>query len=774
MQSATQDKSIQEVFKFYDLFRIVSGVIPEDVINERNASKAWKYGYDEEYDVIIISKDGTIGQIYEIEHLLIAIPLQPDISEIHGSDLPAKEQMWQRSELPDGLKKYKSLYGDDGFLSQPKKIREEFEPYIEKQFELRQNGFWFMNNGIPHWLTGQHWMYLQWSPIDVGYADYWLAGMISYYHWEACRADYRSYGQNKVKCRRSGWSHEASSDVIEVGTSSRESHCGIISKTGKDAKSFFIKKTVSKFRKYPFFFKPLFDGNTNPKEELAFRAPSEKVTNKNKGAYTDDDELNTYIDWQTTQNNSYDSEKLKMVVEDEAAKWGAKLGDILEHWDVIKQTLRSGVNVVGKCKMGTTVNPPDEGGASFKKLWDKSDVRDRMTNGETQSGLYRIFIRAEHNFEGFIDVYGYPVLECPAEPVMGIDGRLIKQGAFRYFDDYVESLKRDPTSLNEWLRKNPRSIEDAFRIPGNKSPFNLANIFDQISYNDTMVKAAKGGGMILRKETQYSRYNLAWKDGKRDTTVELIPDVNGRFYLSWIPPKELQNNIEDKNGEKFPLNTDWGCLGCDPYDISKTTREDKGSEGAIIGLSRGKPMCEADYGVFLEYLERPFDVSEFFDDVIKACVFFGMPILPERDKARLLYEMKERGYRKFVLNRPDKEEWELTGPDKELGGYPGKNEQLASDQIILTQNFTHKHLGMSLDEDYRPEGTYPAMPFNRLLRDMELFDPTNRTKSDLTIAFFAAILGIQPRGYYAKYERKESKIINIGLTPVNKRSHEYV
>ena len=44
----------------------------------------------------------------------------------------------------------------------------------------------------------------------------------------------------------------------------------------------------------------------------------------------------------------------------------------------------------------------------------------------------------------------------------------------------------------------------------------------------------------------------------------------------------------------------------------------------------------------------------FFEDVLMACIFYGMPILAENNKPRLLYYFKRRGYRAFSMNRPDK------------------------------------------------------------------------------------------------------------------------
>jgi hypothetical protein len=57
---------------------------------------------------------------------------------------------------------------------------------------------------------------------------------------------------------------------------------------------------------------------------------------------------------------------------------------------------------------------------------------------------------------------------------------------------------------------------------------------------------------------------------------------------------------------------------------------------------------------FLEYIARPQTAEIFFEDVLMACIFYGMPILAENNKPRLLYYFKRRGYRGFSMNRPDK------------------------------------------------------------------------------------------------------------------------
>ena len=99
-------------------------------------------------------------------------------------------------------------------------------------------------------------MYLQWSNIDVGYPDFREANRVLWIHWEACKADNRSFGQTYLKIRRSGFSFMSSSECVNIGTLARDSRIGILSKTGPDAKKMFTNKVVPISYKLPFFFNP--------------------------------------------------------------------------------------------------------------------------------------------------------------------------------------------------------------------------------------------------------------------------------------------------------------------------------------------------------------------------------------------------------------------------------------------------------------------------------------------------------------------------------------
>ena len=228
-------------------------------------------------------------------------------------------------------------------------------------------------------------MYLQWTKIDVGSAQFRESNRLFYIFWEACKLDHRSYGMCYLKNRRSGFSFMASSELVHQATISADSRYGILSKTGGDAKKMFTDKVVPISVNYPFFFKPIQDGMDRPKTELAYRVPAEKLTRRKIEQNERAEELvglDTTIDWKNTGDNSYDGEKLKLLAHDESGKW-ERPDNILNNWRVTKTTLRLGSRIVGKCMMGSTSNALDKGGANFKKLYDASDVKKRNRNGQT-------------------------------------------------------------------------------------------------------------------------------------------------------------------------------------------------------------------------------------------------------------------------------------------------------------------------------------------------------------------------------------------------------
>jgi hypothetical protein len=723
------------------LYRVLKDCVPAAVISNKNRVRSWLYGYNEQYDIVVISKTGQIGQILEISKLKIALPPAPD--KCFERDSKTSEQYWERQDIPRDLAKIQSIFQ---WNEKPKEFKDRWVDYIEKEFDYREQGFWFMNNGVKTYITGSHYMYLQWSSIDIGYPDFREANRIYWIFWEACRADQRAFGMIYLKIRRSGFSYMSSSECVNIGTLARDARIGILSKTGADAKKMFTDKVVPINSRLPFFFKPIMDGMDKPKTELAYRVPASKITKKNM--YESDDKeidgLDTSIDWKNTEDNSYDGEKLLFLAHDESAKW-TKPVSIKENWRVTKTCLRLGSKIIGKCMMGSTSNALSKGGQNYKDIYEDSNVENRNANGQTKSGLYSLFIPMEWNMEGFIDVYGHPVFNKPPNPIKGVDGNWITNGAIDYWDAEVDSLKNDPDALNEFYRQFPRTESHAFRDESKSSIFNLTKIYQQIDYNDSMIK-----------EHYLTRGSFSWKDGIRDTQVIWTPDPRGRFLASWFPPKHLQNNVHIRNGIKYPGNEHIGSFGCDSYDISAVVGG-RGSNGALHGMTKfhmdDAPVNE----FFLEYIARPQTAEIFFEEVLMACVFYGMPILVENNKPRLLYHLKNRGYRGFSINRPDKQFNKLTKTERELGGIPNSSEDVKQAHASAIESYIEKFVGLDLEGKYRDADLMGTMPFTRTLEDWAKFDINDRTKFDACISSGLAIMANQKHLYVP--EKKESKLI---------------
>jgi hypothetical protein len=394
--------------------------------------------------------------------------------------------------------------------------------------------------------------------------------------------------------------------------------------------------------------------------------------------------------------------------------------------------------------MGSTSNALDKGGDNFKKLYYDSDVTKRNANGQTKSGLYSLFIPMEYNFEGYIDRYGMPVLETPTKPVIGSDGEYIDMGAVNYWENEVASLKNDADALNEFYRQFPRTESHAFRDESKQSLFNLTKIYQQIDYNDSLIK-----------EHFLTRGSFHWQNGIKDSKVIWSPDVNGRFLVSWLPNSKLQNKKETRNGKYFPGNEHIGSFGCDSYDISGTVGGG-GSNGALHGMTKYH-MDEAPTNeFFLEYVARPQTAEIFFEEVLMACVFYGMPILVENNKPRLLYHFKNRGYRGYCMNRPDKKYSKLSVSERELGGIPNTSEDIKQAHAAAVEAYIEKYVGFDLEGIQREADCIGSMYFTRTLEDWARFDINKRTKFDATISSGLAIMANQKHLYQPVV--KESKI----------------
>lgn len=662
--------------------------------------------------IVNICSQGTAGDIVVYGDLAIQLPKKPKKQDILFHDLPKEQQMWERTELPEELRKVNSM---EEWMTMPETFRKKYTPYIAQEYERRRSGVWFFNNGVPTYITGNHYFFLQWAKIDVGYPSYLEFQRQLFIHLEACNVDPRSLGQVYVKCRRSGYTNMSASTLINEATQVKERLLGIMSKTGGDAQeNIFMKKVLPIYKSLPFFFKPIQDGTTNPRMELAFREPSKRITKNNKTSQRGD-ALNTVINWKNTTNNAYDGEKLHILYLDEAGKW-EKPTDIRESWRIHRTCLLVGRKIVGKAIVGSTVNPLDRGGRQFRDLYDSSNPKERNENGRTKSGLYSIFIPAYEAMEGFFDKYGHPIIDDPDAPIFGIEGEQIQIGAKTFLKNERKALASDSYELNEVIRQFPFTTAEAFRDSAKSSVFNVQKIYEQIQYNQELYPNPVLVG------------NFVWKDGKQDTEVYFRPDANGRWRVAWMPPFELRNKQGPQN--------DWlGVGGVDSYDIDATV-DGRGSKGACHIYNKFNLQYPANMFV-AEYASRPPLAKIFYEDVLMAAKFYGYSLLIENNKYGIARYFEQRGYDNYLMNRPEHLGSGYGGGTK-TKGIPSNSQDIIQAHAQAIEAYIHSHVG--LNEESLEFG---KMYFDRTLEDWINFKVDDRTAFDLSISSGLALLAAQ-------------------------------
>jgi hypothetical protein len=675
---------------------------------------------------IKIDPNGTEGDIIELHGLLVVLPKKPKKSEILFHDKPKSMQLWERTPMPEELRRIGSM---DEWYEKPKEFRDRFSPYIEQEFNRRRKGVWFYNNGVPTYITGRHYMFLQWSKIDIGYPSYLSFQREIFLHMAACESDSRCLGQLYTKCRRSGYTNICASVLVDEATQVKDKLLGIQSKTGKDAQeNIFMKKVVPIFKSYPFFFKPIQDGTTNPRMELAFREPSKRITKNNKTSSVGE-ALNTVVNWKSTTNNAYDGEKLHMLYLDEAGKWQDP-SDITEAWRIERTCLIVGRNIVGKALVGSTVNPMSDGGEEYRTLWEASDPYERNANGRTQSGLYRILIPAYDALEGFFDSYGNAIVEDPDKTIQGLDGADVSIGAKTYLKNERESYKHNASELNEIIRQFPFNEDEAFRDSVEGSLFNIGKIYEQIDYNNDLYPNPVVVG------------NFSWAE--KDKEVVFNPTPHGRFRVCWMPPEEERSVISISRGKPSPPFSSYGVGGVDSYDIDATV-DGRGSKGALHMYNKFSMNRPSNMFV-VEYASRPDMARIFYEDVLMCAVFYGYPILIENNKYGIARYFEQRGYDEYLLERPGHLLSSSYSTNTKTKGIPSNSQDVIHAHAHAIEEYINYHVGNNYET-----GESGKMYFNKTLEDWIKFKIDKRTKFDLTISSGLALLAAQ------KPKEKEAK-----------------
>jgi hypothetical protein len=495
--------------------------------------------------------------------------------------------------------------------------------------------------------------------------------------------------------------------LFELTSRSKNKNAGIQSKTFEDAKeNVFAKGVIMPFKYLPDFFVPIYDTEKGmtPKGELRF-------FKTNKRGATDDIfaekiELESSITFKSADKFAYDGMKLHRYLGDEAGK--TKNVDVYDRHQVLQFCLQQEENIIGKALYTTTVEEMEDGGESFKMLWDASNQNEKNANGRTRSGLYQYFMPAYKTL--FYDKFG----------------QADEEKAKEFYLAERSALEMDPRALASFIRKNPFTIGEAF--------FSEADtcLYDAMALNRQMESIS----WIAEKDL-YLRGEFVWEKAERDSRVIFNETSNGKFLVH----KKLNiydyanfNQVEEYGTKKVPKENKKYSIAVDPFDHSITTSKER-SNGACYVYRRYDALDEFSETFLVEYINRPEKAEIFYEDMIKLCHFFGCEILSEDNKVGLIKYFEYRGYEKFLVKLPGASKYGVSATVK-----------------------THQQIA-EVTESHITENVEKCI-FMRLLQDWLKFDINKTTKFDAAMAAGYTLIQANKSKFSERVEQKQ-KIYDI-------------
>jgi len=695
----------------------------------------------------------------------IDLPECPELHEIEGFGLPAKEQKWHPPKIPRRLrelqkdKDFETLDDLWDFLDENTEHYLEEIEFIRQSWKRRLFGMWLFINGKPTYIDGWHYFYIGWWKIDVGLPKYrdrdrkWFLFARMVYKdtrifenidkdgWGIPNDDdgyafittnHRvHYGFNYPKHRREGATYRAECVHYEIISRTESAWGGIQSMNDTQAFKAFYKHLISPWKKLPFWFKPNYEGSTDPKAALSFNPPSTRLSSKGS-KHSSLMGLESRIDFAPADRSAYDGDKLYFHHDDEVGK--LKNENCWDRHLVVKECLVIGSDIVGFTIKTSTVGEMEKGGGrAFQHQCKMSNFYQRNLNGQTMSGLITLFFPAYEGLEGFIGPYGESIIDTPTPEQAIFIGK--KFGAREYLNNkrrgYTDA--GDFEGLSEEERLYPMSFRECFRTAARASGFNLRNLNTRIDE------------LRFEKKKFTVRGNFSWKDKIRDGEVIFTENKQGRFIVSH------QFNVDEANRKRWddveetwiPLNTHWGVAGGDPFKFNKTEGNRK-SDGAGAVIRKGK-LKDGDFTMkrrfVCTYSNRLFDKFLYAEEMLMMCVYYGVQMNPEINVELLWDYFEGRGYRAFLL-------YQFDPRTKKMKNTPGSSTSTKIQQDIFIEYMTY--IENEIDEEVHLEV---------LEECRDIGGPEEMTLFDLFTAGGYALIGTNP--LHDEIQKLEDELLDI-------------
>lgn len=616
-----------------------------------------------------------------------------------------------------------------------------------EQERIWKTGVWTMKGPHLTWITPWHYGVLNYWDLGLDTPDrkkeYRDKDRRKWLFFATAFAHPKCFGINYLKRRRDGASADGGFLCYWFGSRKNDQKAGIMSFDEDNAKEMFEEACRDPFFRLPAWMMPKHNTNENSKD-LVFRAPAKKKTVNQTENYVDNS-LNGWIKYKPCKVRAFDGRKMAYLHFTEAGK--VESISVSSWLSVHKLTLRLGPKKVGFMQIETTCDELKTEAADYKKVYLAGKELDER--GDTTNGLWSIFIPAYEGYEGFVDEDGESIIEYPTDKqwaFMKKNGHTERIGAKQYQQRERDKLANDPVELQKYIRKEPWTEEEAFDSANTECHFNMTTLAN-------MREAIKDVG----EETLWVRGDFEWTDKHRNQVI-FVPKEAGKFQVAWMPAMmDLQNMVERRREGFTPLNKQMGVIGLDPFNSAVVKDKKRASKGGMTGYlyfdykneqsnkvyfernRKDKPGYYPTPSVIFRYVYRPQSMNVFYDDVLKACWFYGFPLANERQVNKIETYFANYDCMPFMLTAAEMKgslvkDWN----DELLYGLP-MTEDLAYECMGYVSTF------LQGDGLYMRDGAYTIwedprrLPYLEAIEDLLAFRNANRTVSDWVMSFFQAL-----------------------------------
>ena len=549
-------------------------------------------------------------------------------SKMRNYGLPINEQKFKREELPVN---YKSLRD---FSTEKDLIKDEF-------YHLRDNGEWWLIKGTPIYVSGSAWFYFNcWTLQEITLPDFHIEAVEFYQVLDWIERTPSILGMLLVKGRQEGATSKINCWLYNRATRYKGAHIGLMGDDEARAKTNLAKITIGHNRMIDLF-NPISKGTTKTVGNLTFTIPEKKRTINNIEELKDSnfEGLESDITFKTGLG-SYDGDRLFALYFDECFKTTAF--DIYKQLDILKPAFKSKRTMAafsGKIIYASTVEDKKKAGEDSSKtlatvatMWEDSDPTTVDSYGRTKTGLVRYFRDILNSAP--VDEWGF----CKkAELLDSINAEK---------ETFIKT--KDWDGLASFNRKNPLSINDALQISAESCPLfphliemklaELRNKVDQ--FGNYKAPVAVRGNLVFTDDT--------W------LKVRWIPDPKGKWVISQHPDEPNARAGFLKGNKAVPKNAAKYKIACDPTDVMEAVSKKQHLSKTGITVKRaldkrlenlsevgfyeheGIELCRNPRAlktnrIVCTYYNRNDDPEENVQDCIKTAVYFGAPIIIEKN-----------------------------------------------------------------------------------------------------------------------------------------------